>query len=126
MGDERSRRIRLRVRLKGLLALKGNIPALALSEYVSSNVRALRAQPGRLDPRPRRPGEHEAVVGSGSRVLTGRISDCVGRKALQVAAFVLSITGVAICLMADSWPLLIPAAVLFAVGDALWSRLTRR
>ncbi|RLI31472.1 hypothetical protein DRO56_05135 [Candidatus Bathyarchaeota archaeon] len=115
-------------RLRGAFALEGNLPALALSEFISSNgwnmfgvvwqpyVLSLDADMtilGSLD-------GLETGLRSGLMLLTGRISDSVGRRALQVVGYLLSIIAITLSIVAGHWTFLIPVALLWAVGDALW------
>lgn len=113
-------------KLRKLPALKGNIPALALSDFVMSNgwsifdviwqpfVLNLGATVSILGGL----SSINTVVGSGLQVMTGRFSDCIGRKSMQIVSFVFSIVAVTICLTADVWLFLIPAVICFGLSTA--------
>lgn len=113
-------------KLRKLLVLKGNIPALALSDFISSNgwsifdviwqpfVLSLGATVSILGGL----SSINTVVGSGLQVMTGRFSDSIGRKSMQIASFVFSIAAVTICLTAGVWPFLIPAVICFGLSTA--------
>jgi len=113
-------------KLRKLPALKGNIPALALSDFVISNgwsifdviwqpfVLNLGATVSILGGL----SSINTVVGSGLQVMTGRFSDFIGRKSMQIASFVFSIAAVTICLTADVWLFLIPAVICFGLSTA--------
>jgi len=118
----------LRERLKGLFGLRGNLPALALSEVISNtgwNMHGVVWQPYVLSLGATMPilgglMGAETVLRSGLLLVTGRLSDCFGRKRFQVVSHLLSITGIALSILAGSWLLLIPTIVLFAVASSLW------
>ena len=79
-------------KLRKLSVLKGNIPALALSDFISSNgwsifdviwqpfVLSLGATVSILGGL----SSVNTVVGSGLQVMTGRFSDFIGRKCMQM------------------------------------------
>jgi DHA1 family multidrug resistance protein-like MFS transporter len=50
---------------------------------------------------------------------TGELSDSLGRKRLLVAYFVISLVGIGLSILAQSWTYLLPSILLFAVADAL-------
>jgi len=113
-------------KLRKLPVLKGNIPALAMSDFISSNgwsifdviwqpfVLSLGATVSILGGL----SSINTVVGSGLQVMTGRFSDSIGRKSMQIASFVFSIVAVTICLTAGVWPFLIPAVICFGLSTA--------
>jgi len=118
----------LRERLRSLFGLRGNLPALALSEVISNtgwNMYSVIWQPYVLSL-----GATMTLLGSltgletalrsGLLLIMGRISDFVGRKRLQVASHLLSIAGIALAVLAGTWFLLIPTIILFSVAGALW------
>lgn len=120
--------MKLKERLRGLLGLKGNLPAMALSEIVSNtgwNMFEVVWQPYVLGL-----GATMSILGSltgaqtalssGLQLIVGRISDCVGRKRLLVAAYILTIMGIILSITARSWILLIPTILLWSVSGALW------
>jgi len=91
-------------KLRKLPVLKGNIPALAISDFISSNgwsifeviwqpfVLSLGATVSILGGL----SSINTVVGSGLQVMTGRFSDFIGRKSMQIVSFVFSIVAVTI------------------------------
>ena len=50
---------------------------------------------------------------------TGGLSDSLGRKRLLVAYFVISLFGIGLSIIVQSWTYLLPSIILFAVADAL-------
>lgn len=114
-------------KLRKLSALKGNIPALAISDFISSNgwsifdviwqpyVLSLGATVSILGGL----SSIQTALGSGLQVMTGRFSDFIGRKSLQSVSFVLSIVAMTICLIADVWLFLIPAVICFGLSTSL-------
>lgn len=120
--------MKLKDKLRGLLALKGNIPAIALSEIVSNtgwNMFEVIWQPYVLGL-----GATMSVLGSltsvntalssGLQLIMGRISDYVGRKRLLVFSYPLTFMGIVLSIYARSWVFLIPAIILFSISSALW------
>jgi YNFM family putative membrane transporter len=113
-------------KLRKLPVLKGNIPALAMSDFISSNgwsifeviwqpfVLSLGATVSILGGL----SSINTVVGSGLQVMTGRFSDFIGRKSMQIVSFVFSIVAVTICLTAGVWLFLIPAVICFGLSTA--------
>lgn len=113
-------------KLRKLPVLKGNIPALAISDFISSNgwgifdviwqpfVLSLGATVSILGGL----SSINTVVGSGLQVMTGRFSDFIGRKSMQIVSFVFSIVAVTICLTAGVWLFLIPAVICFGLSTA--------
>jgi len=113
-------------KLRKLPVLKGNIPALAISDFISSNgwsifeviwqpfVLSLGATVSILGGL----SSINTVVGSGLQVMTGRFSDFIGRKSIQIVSFVFSIVAVTICLTAGDWLFLIPAVICFGLSTA--------
>jgi len=113
-------------KLRKLPVLKGNIPALAISDFISSNgwsifdviwqpfVLSLGATVSILGGL----SSINTVVGSGLQVMTGRFSDFIGRKRMQMVSFVLGIVAVTICLIASVWIFLIPAVICFGLSTA--------
>ena len=113
-------------KLRKLSVLKGNIPVLAISDFISSNgwsifdviwqpfVLSLGATVSILGGL----SSINTVVGSGLQVMTGRFSDSIGRKSMQIVSFVFSIVAVTICLTAGVWPFLIPAVICFGLSTA--------
>jgi len=106
--------------------LKGNIATLAISDFVISNGRSIFAviwQPfvlslgatvsilGGLS-------SIQAVLGSSLQLVTGRLSDFIGRKTLQIVSLVLNIMAVTACLIAGVWLFLIPAVICFGLSTA--------
>ncbi len=118
--------MKLEKRLRKLPVLKGNIPALAISDFISSNgwsifeviwqpfVLSLGATISILGGL----SSIHTILGSGLQVMTGRFSDFTGRKSLQIVSFVLSIMAVTICLIASVWIFLIPAVICFGLSTA--------
>lgn len=115
-------------KLRGLLGLRGNLSALAVSEVVSNtgwNMFEVVWQPYVLSLGATIPilggltGTNTALR-SGLQLVSGRISDCVGRKRLLVVSYNLTIVGIFLSLIARSWLSLIPTIVLFSVSGALW------
>jgi len=118
--------MKLEKRLRKLPVLKGNIPALAMSDFVSSNgwsifeviwqpfVLSLGATISILGGL----SSIHTILGSGLQVITGRFSDSTGRKSLQMVSFVLGIVAVTICLIASVWIFLIPAVICFGLSTA--------
>jgi MFS family permease len=113
-------------KLRKLSVLKGNIPALAISDFIMSNgwsifdviwqpfVLSLGATVSILGGL----SSINTVVGSGLQVMTGRFSDFIGRKSMQIVSFVFSIVAVTICLTAGVWLFLIPAVICFGLSTA--------
>ena len=118
--------MKLEKRLRKSSVLKGNIPALAMSDFVSSNgwsifeviwqpfVLSLGATISILGGL----SSIHIILGSGLQVITGRFSDFRGRKSLQIVSFVLSIMAVTICLIVSAWIFLIPAVICFGLSTA--------
>lgn len=118
--------MKLEKRPRKLPVLKGNIPALAISDFISSNgwsifeviwqpfVLSLGATISILGGL----SSIHTIIGSGLQVITGRFSDSTGRKNLQIVSFVLSIMAVTICLIASAWIFLIPAVICFGLSTA--------
>ena len=113
-------------KLRKLQLLKGNIAALATSDFIISNGRSILAviwQPfvlslgatvsilGGLS-------SIQTILGSSLQVMTGRFSDFIGRKSLQIVSFVLNIMAVTACLIAGVWLFLIPAVICFGLSIA--------
>ena len=115
-------------RFREFFALRGNLPALALSELASStgwNMFGVIWQPYVLSLGATMPilgslSGLETSLRSGLMLLTGRISDSVGRKSLQVIGYLLSVIAIVLSILAGYWTLLIPTILLWALGDALW------
>lgn len=120
--------MRLREKVKGLFGLRGNIPAIAVSEVVSNtgwNMFEVIWQPFVLDLGATMPilgslTGAQTALRSGLQLVTGRVSDCVGRKRLLVVSYVLTLMGIALSLSARSWPLLLPTIILFSLSGSLW------
>ena len=118
----------LRERLRSLFGLRGNLPALALSEVISNtgwNMYTVVWQPyvlclGATMPILGSLTGLETALRSGFLLITGRMTDFVGRKRLQVISHLLSIAGIALAVLAGSWFLLIPTIIFFGVAGALW------
>jgi len=118
----------LRERLRNLFSLRGNLPAPALSEVISNtgwNMYTVLWQPYVLSLGATMPilgslTGLETALRSGFLLITGRITDFVGRKRLQVVSHLLSITGIALAVLAGSWFLLIPTIIFLGVAGALW------
>lgn len=116
-------------RLREGFALERNLPAIALSEFISShgwNMFGVIWQPYvlSLEADMRILGTLNGIetgLRSGLMLLTGRLSDSVGRRVLKVVGYLLSIAAVTFSVLAGYWTLLIPAALLWGVGDALWA-----
>jgi len=120
--------LRLKERLKEYLALKGNIPALALRDFVSTHawmpfeviwqpfVLSLNATLSILGSL----GSLHYIIRFGSQLFTGRVSDAIGRKRIQVFASIFTISTFVICFVAHSWELLISGVILYAFSYALW------
>lgn len=115
-------------RLDELLGLKGNLKALAVSEVVSDtgwNMYEVIWQPYVLSLGASMPvlgslrGAQTALA-SALQLITGRVSDCVGRKQLLVASYVITIIGLSFTLFARSWIFLLPAVVLLSISHSLW------
>jgi len=118
--------MKLEKKLRKLQILKGNIPAMAMSDFISSNgwsifeviwqpfVLSLGATVSILGGL----SSIHTVIGSGLQVMTGRFSDFKGRKSLQILSFVFSIVAVTICLTAGVWLFLIPAVICFGLSTA--------
>jgi len=115
-------------RLRGLLGLRDNLPAMALSELISNtgwNMFEVIWQPyvlslGATIPILGSLTGMETALRSGLQLVTGRISDRVGRKNPLVVSYALTLVGVFLSLLARSWIFLIPAIFLFSVSGALW------
>ena len=118
--------MKLEKRLRKLPVLKGNIPALAISDFISSNgwsifeviwqpfVLSLGATISILGGL----SSIHIILGSGLQAITGRFSDSTGRKNLQMLSFVFGIVAVTICLIASVWIFLIPAVICFGLSTA--------
>jgi MFS family permease len=119
--------MKLENKLRKLPMLKGNIPALAISDFISSNgwsIFEVIWQPFVLSLGATIPilgglSSIHTILGSGLQAITGRFSDFIGRKSLQMVSFVLGIVGVTICLIASVWIFLIPAIICFGLSTAL-------
>lgn len=113
-------------KFKVFLALKGNIPALTLSNFISFSGRnmlnvvwepftlslgATMSNLGWLR-------SIEGLTQTSLQAVTGRLSDRIGRKPMQVSYYILSIISMLIYLTAGTWLFLIPGVVLFAFGLA--------
>ena len=61
-----------------------------------------------------------AAMGSALQLVTGRVSDGLGRKRPMMTAYLLTLTAITIALAASSWPQLIPTVLLLSIGEALW------
>jgi len=120
--------MKIKDKLIGLLGLKGNLPALALSEIVSNtgwNMFEVVWQPYVLGL-----GATISILGSLTGALTairsvlqlimGRISDCVGRKRLLMVSYILTLIGIILCISARAWIFLVPTIILFSVSGSLW------
>lgn len=120
--------MKLKERLREFLTLKGNIPALVTSQFISSNgwsIFNVIWQPYVLSL-----GATMSVLGglrslgsifeSSTQTLTGRMSDLLGRKRMQAASYMLSIMAIGICILAGVWYFLIPAVVLMGLSHSLW------
>ena len=120
--------MRLREKLKKHLGLRGNLPALAMSEAVSStgwNMINVVWQPFVLSLGATMPilgslTGLQTALGSGLQLVTGRISDCVGRKRLLALSYILAITGIFLSIWARSWLFLVPSIVVFSISGSLW------
>jgi len=115
-------------RLKEYLALKGNIPALALRDFVTTHAWMpfeLFRQPFALSLNATVSilgsfGGLHSIIRLGSQPFTGRVSDAIGRKRIQVFCAIFTILAYAIYFVAHSWEILIPGVVLYAFAFALW------
>lgn len=118
----------LRDKLRGLLVLKGNIPAIALSEVVSNtgwNMFDVIWQPYVLGL-----GATMSILGSLNgaqtairsvlQLVMGRVSDCVGRKSLLVVSYIFIIIGIVFSISAKSWIYIVPTFIFFSLADSLW------
>ena len=107
-------------KFKVFLALKGNIPALTLSNFISFSGRnmlnvvwepftlslgATMSNLGWLR-------SIEGLTQTSLQAVTGRLSDRIGRKPMQVSYYILSIISMLIYLTAGTWLFLIPGVVL--------------
>ena len=118
--------MKLEKKLRKLPVLKGNIPALAISDFVSSNgwsIFEVIWQPFVLSLGATIPilgglSSIQTILGSGFQAITGRFSDFIGRKSLQMLSFVFGIVAVTICLIASVWIFLIPAVICFGLSTA--------
>ncbi len=118
--------MKLEKRLRKLPVLKGNIPALAISDFISSNgwsIFEVIWQPFVLSLGATIPilgglSSIHTILGSGLQAITGRFSDSTGRKNLQMLSFVFGIVAVTICLIASVWIFLIPAVICFGLSTA--------
>jgi MFS family permease len=108
--------------------LKRNISAIVAGEFISSigwNAFYVLWQPYVLSL-----GASMTVLGalrgirsaisSSLQLVTGRLSDGLGRKKPMMTAYLLSITSIAIALSASHWLQLIPTVLLLSIGEALW------
>jgi len=114
----------LSVRLQRSLALKGNIKALMVESLVGSMfygmfypiwqpfVLSLGASVSIMGGL----GAILSLSGSLSSLFWGRLSDNVGRKPLILLSSVLRAIAIGICLMAKTWYLLIPYAILMGLS----------
>ncbi|MFB0543888.1 MAG: MFS transporter [Candidatus Bathyarchaeia archaeon] len=115
-------------RFREFFVLRGNLPALALSQVISStgwNMFGVIWQPYVLSLGGTMPvlgslSGVESGLRSGLMLLTGRASDYMGRKGLQIIATSLSVAAIALSIMAGYWTLLVPTVIIWAVADALW------
>lgn len=114
--------------LRRLFSLRGNFPALATSDMVSNtgwNMFEVVWQPyvlslGATIPILGSLTGMQTAIRSGLQLITGRVSDCVGRKSLLVSSYSLSLVGIFLSLLARSWIFLIPTIFIFSVSGALW------
>jgi len=118
----------LRGKIREFLALRGNISAMFVSQFISSNgwrVFDVVWQPYVLSL-----GAKMSILGglrsissifeSGTQILTGRITDLLGRKRMQIFSYVLSIASLVICVLAGTWYYLIPAVILMGLSTSFW------
>lgn len=114
--------------LRRLFSLRGDFPALAASDMVSNtgwNMFEVVWQPyvlslGATIPILGSLTGMQTAIRSGLQLITGRVSDCVGRKSLLVSSYSLSLVGIFLSLLARSWIFLIPTIFIFSVSGALW------
>ncbi|MCD6480115.1 MFS transporter [Candidatus Bathyarchaeota archaeon] len=59
-------------------------------------------------------------VTSTLQLLTGRLSDVLGRKRPMLMAYLLGIASIALIVAASNWPQLLPAVLLLSLSEALW------
>lgn len=59
-------------------------------------------------------------VTSTLQLLTGRLSDILGRKRPMLMAYLLGIASIALIVAASNWPRLLPAVLLLSLSEALW------
>ncbi len=59
-------------------------------------------------------------VTSTLQLLTGRLSDVLGRKRPMLMAYFLGIASIALIVAASNWPQLLPAVLLLSLAEALW------
>ena len=115
-------------RLRELFALRRNILVLTFSEIVSNtgwNMHGVVWQPYILSLGATMPIlgiliSFQTLLRSGLLLVTGRVSDCVGRKRLMMAASILSIIGMALSILAGNWVLVLPTILLWGIAGAFW------
>lgn len=118
----------MRKRLREVFGLRGNIPALAISEVVSDtgwNMYEVVWQPYVLSLGASMPAlgtltATQTALSSALQVITGRISDSLGRKPLLMLSCLLTIASVASIILARSWIFLLPAIILLSISNSLW------
>lgn len=114
-------------RFRDYFALRGNIPALFVSNIVEGtawNMHELVWQPFILSL-----GGSTPIIGlfisiwtivqAVLQLGTGELCDALGRKKLINAYYLLSVLGLILSLMAGSWVYLIPTVLIYAVADSL-------
>jgi len=115
-------------RLRELFALRGNILVLTFSEIVSNtgwNMYGVVWQPYILSLGATMPIlgsliSIQTLLRSGLLLVTGRVSDCVGRKRLMMAAGILSAIGIMLSILAGNWVLVFPSILLWGIAGAFW------
>ena len=115
-------------RLRAIFALRGNILVLTFSEIVSNtgwNMYSVVWQPYILSLGATMPIlgiliSIQTLLRSGLLLVTGRVSDCVGRKRLVMTAGILSAIGIALSILAGNWMLVLPSILLWGIAGAFW------
>ena len=108
--------------------LNRNIPAIVIGEFISSmgwTIFYVLWQPYVLSL-----GASMTALGllrgirigvtSTLQLLTGRLSDVLGRKRPMLMAYLLGIASIALIVAASNWPQLLPAVFLLSLAEALW------
>ncbi len=108
--------------------LNRNIPAIVIGEFISSmgwTIFYVLWQPYVLSL-----GASMTALGllrgirigvtSTLQLLTGRLSDVLGRKRPMLMAYFLGIASIALIVAASNWPQLLPAVLLLSLSEALW------